>query len=126
MGFLLFRRRGSEKKWISRALGASALGLPVVVAGALALVAIEARRHAQAGVAALVAEEEARLLVLRVTAAARALRRALIALETALSSLAHLVHIIVMVIISSPGRHLVLGDGDGKESNGEEEKQPSS
>lgn len=64
-------------KVFSRALGAAALGLPVVVAGALALVAVEARRHAEAGVAALVAEEEARLLVLRLAAPVRALRRAL-------------------------------------------------
>ena len=56
---------------------AAALGLPVVVAGALALVAVVPRRHAQAGAAALVAEEEARLLVLRVPAPPRALRRAL-------------------------------------------------
>ena len=61
----------------SRALWAPALGLPVVVAGALALVAEVARRHAQARVAALVAEEEARLLVLRVGAPPGALRRAL-------------------------------------------------
>ena len=61
----------------SRALWAAALGLPVVVAGALALVAVVARRHAQARVAALVAEEEARLLVLRVGAPPGALRRAL-------------------------------------------------
>ena len=59
------------------ALGPSFLGLPVVVAGALALVAEVARRHAQARVAALVAEEEARLLVLRVGAPPGALRRAL-------------------------------------------------
>jgi hypothetical protein len=61
----------------SRALWSSFLGLPVVVAGALGLVAVVARRHAQALGAALVAERQARLQVLRVPAPPRALRRAL-------------------------------------------------
>jgi hypothetical protein len=54
------------------ALGASPLGLPVVVAGAGVLVAVGARRHAQARRAALAAEEEARLLVRRRRAPPRA------------------------------------------------------
>jgi hypothetical protein len=56
---------------------ASLLGLPVVVAGALLPVAVEGRRHTQAGPAALVAEEEARLPVLGVAAPVVALRLAL-------------------------------------------------
>lgn len=59
------------------ALGASPLGLPVVVAGAGLLVAVGARRHAQALGAALVAEEEARLLVVRLGAPPPALPAAL-------------------------------------------------
>ena len=54
------------------ALGASPLGLPVVVAGAGVLVAVGARRHAQARRAALPAEEEARLPVRRPRAPRRA------------------------------------------------------
>lgn len=75
-----------------RALGASLLGLPVVVAGALVLVAVEARRHAQAGVAALVAEEEARLPVLGVAAPVLAHRLALCNSCTATST-THPTHI---------------------------------
>jgi hypothetical protein len=52
---------------------ASILGLPVVVARALLPVAVEARRQAQAGVALLVGEEEARLPVLGVAAPVLAL-----------------------------------------------------
>jgi len=65
------------------ALGPSFLGLPVVVAGAGALVAVEARRHAEARGAALVAEGEAGLLVLRLRAPRRALGRALPGLQVA-------------------------------------------
>jgi hypothetical protein len=61
----------------SWALGPSFLGLPVVVAGAGVLVAVGARRHAQALGAALVAEEEARLLVVRLGAPPLALPAAL-------------------------------------------------
>lgn len=46
-------------------LGATFLRLPVVVAGARLLVAVGARRHAQARGAALLAEEQAWLLVRR-------------------------------------------------------------
>jgi hypothetical protein len=60
----------------SRALGSS-FGLPVVVARALGLVAVVARRHAQPLGAALVAERQARIQVLCVPASPRALRRAL-------------------------------------------------
>jgi hypothetical protein len=63
------------------ALGPSFLGLPVVVAGAGALVAVEARRHAEALSAALVAEGEAGLRVLRLRAPRRALGRALPGLQ---------------------------------------------
>ena len=52
--------------------GPSFLGLPVVVAGAGVLVAVGARRHAQARRAALSAEEEARLPVRRRRAPRRA------------------------------------------------------
>jgi hypothetical protein len=76
-----FRQGSRVVPHASRALWTPALGLPVVVAGALALVAVVARRHAQARVAALVAEEEARLLVLRVGAPTGALRRALCKLK---------------------------------------------
>ena len=65
------------------ALGPSFLGLPVVVAGAGALVAVEARRHAEALGAALVAEGEAGLGVLRLRAPRRALGRALPGLQVA-------------------------------------------
>lgn len=61
----------------SRALGAATLSLPVVVARAHLLVAVKARWDAQALGAALVAEEEAWLLVLRLLASPRALARAL-------------------------------------------------
>jgi len=61
----------------SWAFGTSSLGLPVVVAGAGVLVAVGARRHAQALGAALVAEEEARLLVVRLGASPLALPAAL-------------------------------------------------
>jgi len=61
----------------SWALGPSFLGLPVVVAGAGVLVAVGARRHAQALGAALVAEEEARLPVVRLGAPPLALPAAL-------------------------------------------------
>lgn len=59
-----------ENLW---ALGPSVLGLPVIVAGADTLISIEPRRHAQALFAALIAKEEARLLVLRSSASPRAL-----------------------------------------------------
>lgn len=57
-----------------RAFGSSFLGLPVIVAGADSFVPIVARRHTQALVAALVTEEEARLLVLCSSTPPRALR----------------------------------------------------
>lgn len=56
----------------SGTLGAAFLRLPVVVAGAGLLVAVGARRHAQAFGAALQAEEHARLLVRRRRASVRA------------------------------------------------------
>jgi hypothetical protein len=46
------------------AFGAATLGFPVVVAGALSLVSIETRWNTKACLAALIAEEQARLLVL--------------------------------------------------------------
>lgn len=67
----------SSSSPVSWALGPSFLGLPVVVAGAGVLVAVGARRHAQAHRAALVAEEEARLLVVRLGAPPPALTAAL-------------------------------------------------
>ena len=71
-----------------RALGPSFLGLPVVVAGAGALVAVEARRHAEARGAALVAQGEAGLLVLRLRAPRPALGRALPGLQVAATAAA--------------------------------------
>lgn len=55
-----------------RAFGPSFLGLPVVVARADAFVSIVTRRHAQALSAALLAEEHAWLVVLRLPAPSRA------------------------------------------------------
>lgn len=57
----------------SRALGASFLGLPVVVARADGFVPIIPRRHAQALIAALLTEEHAWLVVLGLAAPPRAL-----------------------------------------------------
>lgn len=61
----------------SRALGPTSLGLPIVVARTDLLVAVEARRHAQAFPAALLAEEHARLVVLSLRAPFPARVRAL-------------------------------------------------
>lgn len=58
-------------------MGPPSLVLPVVVAGADGLVAVEARRDAEALPAALLAEEHARLVVLRLAAPPTALRWAL-------------------------------------------------
>lgn len=57
----------------SWALGASLLGLPVVVAGTDSLVAIITWWHAQALLAAFLAEKHARVVVLRPAASPRAL-----------------------------------------------------
>lgn len=59
---------------VLRALGATFLGLPVVVARAHSFIAIIARWHAQALCAAFLTEEHAWLLVLGSTAPPRALR----------------------------------------------------
>ena len=60
----LRQKRERENRLIrsSRALGASPLGLPVVVAGTWLLVPISSSRHTQALGAALLAEEHAWLL----------------------------------------------------------------
>jgi fructose-1,6-bisphosphatase/inositol monophosphatase family enzyme len=59
-----------------RAFGATSLGLPVVVAGALSLVSIVTRWDTKACLAALIAEEQARLFVLSLGAPPLALPRA--------------------------------------------------
>ena len=69
--------RAKQQTKASRALGPSFLGLPVVVAGAGFLVAVGSQRHAEALCAALAAEEEARLLVVRLGASPPALPPAL-------------------------------------------------
>ena len=71
------KEKKTGRSWSSRALGPSFLGLPVVVAGAGFLVAVGSWRHAEALGAALVAEEEARLLVVRLGASPPALPAAL-------------------------------------------------
>ena len=58
----------------SRAFWSTFLGLPVVVARAHPFIPIKPRGHTQALVAALLTEEHARLVVLRLAAPPRALR----------------------------------------------------
>ena len=62
-----------EKEGISRAFGSSTLGLPVVVARANSLVPIVPRRNTEALGTALLAEEHAGLVVLRLAASSGAL-----------------------------------------------------
>lgn len=75
---------------LSRALRPTPLGLPVVVAGADLLVAIEARGHTKTLPAALLAEEHARLVVLGLGASPDALTWALCKISRKLSQNAQL------------------------------------
>lgn len=63
---------GSKERSFLRTLWPSSFGLPVIVARAELLVAVRAGRHAEAFLAALLAEEHAGLLVGRRGASARA------------------------------------------------------
>ncbi len=74
---------------ILRALGASSLCLPVIVAGAELLVSICSWRHAQALGAAFLAEEHARFLVCCFRASRRATGRTILRMKAAFSDTMH-------------------------------------
>ena len=104
----------------SRAFWSTFLGLPVVVARAHPFIPIKPRRHTQALVAALLTEEHAGLVILRLAAPPRALRWALETLQTPRS-------ISVSVLVVSPMAMICqyqgLKHGNGKQSQQQESRE---